>query len=84
MAVSREDLDRFYRFAQGKLESGSRQLSMTDLVDLWNFENPSSDEHAENVAAIREALNDMRSGDRGRPAQEIIDALCAELNSADE
>lgn len=84
MAVSREDLDRFYQFAQGKLESGSSELNMTDLVDLWRIENPSAEEHAENVAAICEALNDMRAGDRGRPVQGVLDELRSELNSASE
>jgi hypothetical protein len=72
MTVTREELDRFHRFAAAQIEIGGAGLSFEQLFDLWRIENPTAEERAENVAAIRQALDDMAAGDVGEPAADVL------------
>ena len=73
MSITREDLDRFHRFAQQKLENGGAD-SIEELIDLWRIENPTLEEAAEIDAIIREGIADMKAG-RGRPAEVVMAEL---------
>lgn len=66
MNVTREDLDRFHDFAVSLVSGEQSELTWLQLFELWRLENPSVDEHRENVAAIQEALDAMDAG-RMRP-----------------
>ena len=66
MTVTKEDLDRFHDFAVSLVSRAESDLTWVQLFELWRLENPSVDEYAENVAAIREALDAMDAG-RMRP-----------------
>ena len=78
MAVTEEDLQAFNRFAKEKLNNGGAD-NLHELVDSWEVEHLTREEHAENVAAVQAALRDMDSGDTGRPAGEISKELRSEL-----
>lgn len=79
--MSIADLDSFYEFAKARLASGSVDLSVSQLVDLWQIDNPTPQEEAENIAAIQAALDDMAAGDRGRPVAEVIAELRREFTN---
>jgi len=78
MAVTEEYLQAFHRFAQKKLnDEGADNLH--ELVDSWEVGQVSPEEHAENVVAVQAAVEDMNNGDLGRPADELIQELRAEM-----
>jgi len=78
-AVTYSELERFHAFVGEKLSNGGTDLTPEQALDLWRIENPTSDEHAENVAAIREAITDMEAGDHGRPYKEVLDEIRGRL-----
>lgn len=78
MSVTSDDLNAFHRFAVTTIADRGAG-SLQELVDLWEIENPDSQLHVENVAAVRAALRDMENGDTGRPAHLVIDEMRAEL-----
>jgi hypothetical protein len=80
MAITSDDLQAFHQFAQERLTSDGAE-SLQELVDLWEIEHPKPDVHAQNVVAVRAALRDMENGDEGRPANQLIEELRAELAS---
>jgi hypothetical protein len=80
MAITADDLRAFHRFAQERVINDGAD-SLQELVDLWEIEHPKPDAHAQNVAAVRAALRDMENGDKGRPAEQLIEELRVELAS---
>jgi hypothetical protein len=78
MAITKDDLDAFHQFAQGKL-AGRGAESLHELVDIWEHEHPTAEHHAQNVAAVQAAIRDMDNGDTGRPAKMVIDELRSEF-----
>jgi hypothetical protein len=72
--VSR-DLREFHRFVGEKIDSGGSDVSPEEALDEWRISNPAPDELPESLAAIRAALADMRAGDRGRPADDVLAEL---------
>ena len=71
MAATQDQLDDFHRFATDKLGNGAGD-SLEQLLDQWRLLNPTPEEHADNVAAVKAALRDMQNGDRGIPLEEHI------------
>jgi hypothetical protein len=43
---------------------------MDEVFDQWRAENPSDEQYAENVAAIRASIQDIKNGERGTIAGE--------------
>lgn len=78
MAVTKDDLNAFHQFAEARLSSRGAE-SLYELVEIWETEHVSQDVHARNVAAVRAAIRDMENGDRGRPAERVVDELRSEL-----
>lgn len=74
-ADTHSELERFQAFVVEKLTNGSSDLTPEQVLDLWRIENPTTDEHAANVDAIREAVADMEAGDHGRPYKEVLDEI---------
>ncbi len=66
MTVTKKDLDRFHGFAVSLVSRGQSEMTWLQLFECWRMENPSVDEHGENIQAIREALGAMDAG-RVRP-----------------
>ena len=68
-----EELRSFHAFLTQKIEEdGTEPLSPEEALDLWRIENPGSEEREETIKAVREALEDMRAGDSGKPAAEVL------------
>ena len=66
MSVTKQELDRFHEFAVSLVTGSQSELTWVQLFGRWRLENPSVDEHGEDVAAIQEALDAMDVG-RVRP-----------------
>jgi hypothetical protein len=70
MATAEQELASFTSYAQQKIDSGQRDLSIDELFDQWRAENPSDEQYAENVAAIQASIQDFKNGERGTIASE--------------
>jgi hypothetical protein len=62
MSITIEEIDRFHDFAVSLVSSAEADMTWLQLFELWRIENPSTAEYRENVAAIRESLSAMDSG----------------------
>jgi len=62
-----EELREFHRFLTGKLSAGGIDLSPEEALDEWRQLHPQTQGFDEEVAAVREALDDIAKGDRGMP-----------------
>ncbi|MBW3541912.1 MAG: hypothetical protein KY476_16710 [Planctomycetes bacterium] len=82
MAATREQLDSFHEFASAQLDHAGVELTLQQLLDLWRIQNPTRSERAENVAAIREALDDMEAGDTGEDAANALEECRAGLSAS--
>lgn len=79
------ELREFHSFVQEKLGSEeARELSPEDVLAEWRGLHPSSGELPDSVTVVRRALADMQAGDRGRPAEDILDAIRQRLPSGIE
>jgi hypothetical protein len=61
-----EELREFHRFVGEKL-NGNTEVSPEEALDEWRRQHPDMNASEEDLAAIREALEDMANGDRGIP-----------------
>jgi hypothetical protein len=67
-----EELRDFHRFLTHKIESEQSDSSPEEVLDEWRRSHPQTHASDEDLAAIREALDDMAKGDRGIPFDELI------------
>ena len=81
-AVVANELERFHQFVEDKLGSSSADLTPEEVLSEWRATHPSPDDLSESVVAIKQALADMRAGDRGRPAEQVIAELRQRLESS--
>jgi hypothetical protein len=65
------ELYGFHQFLSEKIAAGERTLSPEEALDEWRAANRSEAEIAEDVAAIRESLEDLANGDTGVPLAEF-------------
>lgn len=77
MSTSIEELDHFREFAEQKITNGHADWSLQQLVDLWKFENPSQEQLAADVQAVKEALHDLDNGEVGISHEEFMQELRA-------
>jgi hypothetical protein len=71
MATDRgNDLRAFKHFIDEKLSGGN--LTVDEVLSLWDIETQPPTERQETVQALQEALDDMRNGDTGVPAREFL------------
>jgi hypothetical protein len=70
MATAEQELASFTSYARQQIDSGHHDLSIDELFDQWRAENPSDEQYAENVAAIRASIQDFKTGERGTVAGE--------------
>ena len=74
MAIDRvNDLFAFKSFIEEKLANGGASLTLDEALARWEYENQTAEERSAEVDAVREALDDMRAGDSGTPAQFLAD-----------
>jgi hypothetical protein len=62
-----EELRDFHRFLTDKLHADGIDLFPEEALNEWRRLHPQAQAFDEEVAAIREALDDMAKGDRGIP-----------------
>jgi hypothetical protein len=65
------ELLSFHQFVTEQLNTGRPPLSPEEALEAWRLQNRSPEEMAEDVQAIREALDDMDAGDTGVPWEEF-------------
>jgi len=73
--ATQQQIDSFHQFALKQVSNGGSGLSLEQLFDLWQVQNPSAEELSESVAAVKSALRDMENGDTGRPVEDVIAEL---------
>ncbi len=78
--ATQEEINSFTQFAVELLSNGGSALSMDDLYELWRSQNPTREELADSVAAVNAALDDMKAGDIGIPADEHLTRLRTKFN----
>ena len=79
MAVTLEELERFHGFAVQKIDAGETDLSLHDLLDEWEQQDSDPHRKQDDLLAVRAALRDFKSGDRGMPFDEHLQALVTEF-----
>jgi hypothetical protein len=67
---SMKELREFHNFLEQMLRTGGPELSPEEALDEWRREHP-QDISDEELAAIREALDDIAKGDRGMSFDEF-------------
>jgi hypothetical protein len=60
-----EELRDFHRFVGEQLSNGGGELSPEEALDEWRRLHPDAAGFEEDIAALREALNDAAKGDQG-------------------
>ena len=81
-AVVANELESFHQFVKGKLGPSSADPSPEDVLSEWRAAHPLPDDWSESAAAVQQALTDMRAGDRGRPAEQVIAEIRQRLESS--
>ncbi len=66
-----EELRAFHRFLTEKVDAQATDQSPEEALDEWRRAHPPADTADEDVAAVREALEDMANGDRGVPFEQF-------------
>lgn len=73
MATGRINDSRAFRdFLDAKLGDEDATLPLDEALFEWELENQTDDERDATVEAVKEALADMRAGDKGIPAREFL------------
>ena len=75
------DAESFQVFLTKEIANGGRHKSPEELVQDWRRERQEFDE---TVVALREAIDDMNAGDRGRPLADVMRDLRAEFGWSNE
>ena len=74
--MTKSQLDSFHQFATEKLNHGDPGMSWSEMFDLWQLENPTTEEEAGIREALDESRDDIRNG-RTRPADQALKELRA-------
>lgn len=62
----------FHRFLGEQLQGGAKLKTPEQAVAAWRRQRPVPPELADGVTALREAIDAINAGDRGRPVAEVI------------
>lgn len=65
--VTAQQIDAFAQFARARIEKGTAESSLFELVDEWVLNNPSS----EDSLAIQASLRDMEAGETGQSFEQF-------------
>jgi hypothetical protein len=74
------ELAVFHRFIGDRLKEGQINLSPEEVLDLWRDEHPDSEDFADTVEALREAIEDLEAGAQTRPFEEFDRVFRAQHN----
>jgi hypothetical protein len=72
------DLPAFKEFVDGKLSNGGANLTVDEVVALWEIENHTEEECEETLEAIRRGLSDLEAG-RTRPIEDFLREMRAKI-----
>lgn len=75
------EAESFQSFLAKEIANGGRHKSPEELVQDWRRERQEFDEA---VIAVREAIDDMNAGDRGRPLDEVMRDIRARHGWSDD
>lgn len=67
------EVGQAYWTALAMVRPVANKLTIDELFDRWRIENPSDEQYAENVAAIRASIADYQAGERGTVAGAHLD-----------
>ncbi len=85
MTTAEEDLQDFNLFVRQRLsETDTTNISLVELMEEWQLRHPTDQQYAENVAAVNAAIEDFKSGDRGKPTGELTRELRESLHTSKE
>ena len=73
----RIELTEFHQFVSQKLASGGQALSPEEALDKWRAAHPPAEVIADDIAAVRETLDDLAAGDVGASVEEFDRAFSA-------
>jgi hypothetical protein len=65
------ELTAFHAFIGEQIKQRNFGLSPEEVLDLWRSDYPLPEDFEETVEALREALDDLKAGDLGRPFEEF-------------
>jgi hypothetical protein len=74
------ELEAFHRFLGDQITNGGSALSPQECLDLWRAQHPLAEQLTDSVHAVKEALEDMESGDQGQPLRDFLSELRAQKN----
>ena len=77
--LAENEVVEFHQFLGENLTSGVAWKSPEQALESWRRQRPIPPELAASVVAVREAVDAMEAGDRGRPAAEVIAEMRAKL-----
>lgn len=75
-----EQIESFYRFATEQAVNEEADMTIDEIFGIWRMANPTPEEFAENVAAIQASIDNMKNGEKGRDASEVIEEIRKRLN----
>jgi hypothetical protein len=75
-----DELASFRDFVAEKAKAGESAISPEEALDEWRAMNPDAEDLEQSAAIVRQALEDMRNGDHGRDADEVLDELRKRYN----
>ena len=79
MSVTLDELNRFHGFAVEKIDAGENDWTLHDLLEQWEIQNPDPARLQADVLAVKAALKDLKSGDRGMPFDDHLGALAVQF-----
>jgi hypothetical protein len=79
----KSELSEFHQFVAEHVASGV-VVSPEEILEEFRMFHPTPTQHDANVAAVKAALEDMKNGDRGRPAADVLREVRNELGLARE
>jgi hypothetical protein len=71
MVAAAQELQSFYQFAEGRLQTAGSSQTLDDLYLEWRACHPAPGELEGNVLAVRAALRDMDDGETGRRIEDF-------------
>ena len=74
------ELGDFHRYVANMLKNGSANLSPEQALKEWREQQREPGEFEDDTEAILEAIQDMENGDKGRPFDEVMAEIRAELD----
>lgn len=76
--ATKGQIDSFYEFASHEISNGGSDKPIDETYDEWC----DHDRQLDDLAAIRDAVEDYKNGERGRDSRNQVDELRGKLDVA--